>query len=169
MAHDWWSWVTVRGLGWPFSSAEPSLPSGWWVLPFGEWHWARRGCRARLWLPPSRGVTRLREARPQHRREDCLAQVSSNSDNAVLFLPLPPPPPVCFRTWRRESAGGCFCERPPPPRRRSPKDRGACPPRGQAVRHLQAAPCQPWLCQQNTWQVRVGDKSLVSIKRKKHP
>lgn len=30
--------VTVRGLRWPFSSAEPSLPSGRWVLPVGEWH-----------------------------------------------------------------------------------------------------------------------------------
>lgn len=84
----------------------------------------------------------------------------------LFFSCLFPPPPVCFRTWRCESAGGCFCERPPPPRCRSPKDRGACPPRGQAVRHLQAAPRQPRLRQQNTWQVRVGDKSLVSIKRK---
>lgn len=55
-----------------------------------------------------------------------------NSHTALLLLPFSPSP-VCSRTWRRESAGGCFCERPPPPRCRSPKDRGARPPRGPAV------------------------------------
>lgn len=71
----------------------------------------------------------------------------------------PFPLPVCCRTRRCEPAGGRFCEWPPPARRRPAADRGAGAPGGEAVRHLQAAPRQPRLRQQNTRQVRSGRAS----------
>lgn len=67
----------------------------------------------------------------------------------LLFL-------IYFRTWRSESAWGGFCEWTTTPGCSPPKDSGTCSPRCQALRHLQAASSQPWLCQQNSWQVKAG-------------
>lgn len=148
----------LRGSSWSFSPRGPDLPSGRRVLPSSKCHCGREvtsllllgrsdrfwgdGCQRR-WAP-GLGVLPCR--------------LIWNSHTALL-LPSSPSP-VCFRTWRRESAGRCFCEWPPSPRCRSPKDRGARPPRSPAVWHLPAAPRQPRLCQQNTWQVKGDGKSF---------
>ena len=63
---------------------------------------------------------------------------------------------ICFRTWRSESAWGGFCEWTATPGCSPPKDSGTCSSRCQALRHLQAASGQPWLCQQNPRQVKAG-------------
>lgn len=73
---------------------------------------------------------------------------SNHPSPCFLFL-------ICFRTWRSESAWGGFCEWTATPRCSPPKDSGTCPSRCQALRHLQAASGQPWLCQQNSWQVKA--------------
>lgn len=73
---------------------------------------------------------------------------SNHPSPCLLFL-------ICFRTWRSESARGGFCEWTATPRCSPPKDSGTCPSRCQALRHLQAASGQPWLCQQNSWQVKA--------------
>lgn len=90
------------------------------------------------------------------RRSECSRQAFSFSVTGsnhpfprFLFL-------ICFRTWRSESAWGSFCEWKATPGCSPPKDSGTCSSRCQALRHLQAASGQPWLCQQNPWQVKAG-------------
>lgn len=76
MTHTWWGWVTVCG---HFPAQSPLCLQAGGSSPLAS---GTGGC----------GATCLREAHPQRRWEDCSTQVSSNSDNAVLFLPFPPSP-----------------------------------------------------------------------------
>lgn len=90
---------------------------------------------------------------------------SNHPSPCLLFL-------ICFRTWRSESAWGGFCEWTATPRCSPPKDSGTCPSRCQALRHLQAASGQPWLCQQNSWQVKAPAPGLPQCfkeRSKRHP
>lgn len=88
---------------------------------------------------------------------------SNHPSPCFLFL-------ICFRTWRSESAWGGFCEWTATPRCSPPKDSGTCPSRCQALRHLQAASGQPWLCQQNSWQVKApGFPQCFKERAKRQP
>lgn len=73
--------------------------------------------------------------------------------------PTLPGPDSCSRNYcllrprRAEPAGRGLCERQTPARGGASTHRGPGPPGGEALRHLPPAPSQPWLCQQDPWQV----------------
>lgn len=77
-------------------------------------------------------------------------------------------PPISFRTWRSESIRGRFCEWSTAAWCCSPKDCGTCPSRCPALRHLQAIASQPWLRQQNSWQVKADQSESDHSEKKKN-